>query len=351
MQRDVHSRLPSSLILTAAVVILAFNWLATAYSQESTAPLRVGMIGLDTSHVISFTRLINNPKAKGNLAKISVVAAFPGGSPDFPPSRDRVEGFTKQIAEMDIAIVDSIPALLKQVDAVMLESVDGSQHLEQVRPVFKAGKRVFIDKPFTASLVDALMIVELSKRSGVPFFSCSSKRYQAEYKSTLAAAAIGNVYGCDVYGTSKSVPNHPDLFWYGVHGCEVLSTVMGPGLESVTAYQTPSAEHVRGTWSNGRIGTFRGLREDGGKAGFGLTVFGKKKIIQSGIGSDKLPLLDKMAHFFLTGETPLPPSATIEVFALMQAAEASKAGGGKSINIAEFIRDARKEAITRLANP
>jgi len=351
MRRDFSRQLPKSVLVTATSVLLAFSWLAPAYSQEPTAPLRVGMIGLDTSHVISFTRLINNPTAKGDLAKISVVAAFPGGSPDFPPSRDRVEGFTKQIAEMDIAIVDSIPALLKQVDVVMLESVDGSQHLEQVRPVFKAGKRVFIDKPFTASLVDALMIVELSKRSGVPFFSCSSKRYQAEYNSTLATTVTGNVFGCDVYGTSKSVPNHPDLFWYGVHGCEVLSTVMGPGLESVTAYQTPSAEHVRGTWSNGRIGTFRGLREEGGKAGFGLTVFGEKKIIQSGIGSDKLPLLEKMAHFFLTGETPLPPSATIEVFALMQAAEASKARGGNPIIIADFMRSARKQALKRLATP
>ena len=351
MRRDFFGRLRVSILLTATSVILAFSGLATAYSQDPTAPLRVGMIGLDTSHVISFTKLINSPAATGDLAKISVVAAFPGGSPDFPPSRDRVKGFTQQVSAMGVTIVDSIPALLKQVDVIMLESVDGSQHLEQVRPVFKAGKRVFIDKPFTASLVDALMIVELSKRSGVPFFSCSSKRYQAEYDSTLSTAAIGNIYGCDVYGTSKSVPNHPDLFWYGVHGCEVLSTVMGPGLESVTAYQTPSAEHVRGTWNNGRIGTFRGLREGGGKAGFGLTVFGGKKIIQSGIGSDKLPLLEKMAHFFLTGETPLPPSATIEVFALMQAAEASKAAGGKSINVAEFIRDARKKAITRLATP
>ena len=241
MRRDFPRRLPGSLLLTASIMILGFSWPTTAYSQERTAPLRVGMIGLDTSHVISFTKLINSPTAKGDLAKISVVAAFPGGSPNFPPSRDRVEGFTQQVAGMGVTIVDSIPDLLKQVDVIMLESVDGSQHLEQVRPVFQARKRVFIDKPFTASLVEALMIVELSKRSGVPFFSCSSKRYQAEYNSTLGTAAIGKVYGCDVYGTSKSVPNHPDLFWYGVHGCEVLSTVMGPGLESVTAYQTPAA--------------------------------------------------------------------------------------------------------------
>ena len=115
--------LPGSLSLVAIILLLSCSCLTPAHSQETATPLRVGMIGLDTSHVISFTKLINSPSAKGDLAKISVVAAFPGGSPNFPPSRDRVKGFTQQVAAMGITIVDSIPALLKQVDVIMLESV------------------------------------------------------------------------------------------------------------------------------------------------------------------------------------------------------------------------------------
>ena len=310
--------------------------------------IRVGMIGLDTSHVISFTKIINDDDATGDLADIKIVAAYPGGSPSFPPSRDRVEGFTKQVAAMGIEIVDSIPALLKKVDVVMLESVDGSQHLEQAKFVFQSGKRVFIDKPFAASLVDAIAIAELSRRHSVPFFSCSGKRYQAEYATLLDPAKVGKAIGCDVYGTSKSVPNHPDLFWYGIHGCEVLYTVLGPGCLQVTAHQTLAYEQVTGTWADGRVGTFRGIREAGGKTGFGLTVFTEKKIIPTTIGSDKKALMQEIARFFKTGKPPIDPNTTLEIFAFMQAAEASKEAGGKAILIKDLLKSSRQQALLKI---
>ena len=318
-------------------------------TADPQGPLRVGMIGLDTSHVISFTKIINDPQAAGDLADIEIVAAYPGGSPSFPPSRDRVEGFTKQVAAMGIEIVDSIPALLSRVDVVMLESVDGSQHLDQVRPVFEAKKRVFIDKPFTASLVDAIAIAELSKRHAVPFFSASGKRYQQELTAPLDASQLGKILGCDVYGTSKSVPNHPDLFWYGIHGCEVLYTVLGTGCVTVTAHQTPTAEQVCGIWKDGQVGTFRGIREGGGRNGFGMTVFSEKKIIQSGVGSDKKALLQEMARFFKTGKPPLLPATTVEIIAFMEAGETSKRLGGKPVQMSAVMKKARLEALKKIA--
>ena len=332
--------------LFALAVLMFLTPLADDLQAEKL--IRIGMIGLDTSHVISFTKLINDPDASGDLADMKIVAAYPGGSPSFPPSRDRVEGFTKQVAAMGIEIVDSIPALLKRVDVVMLESVDGSQHLEQAKLVFKSGKRVFIDKPFAASLVDAIAMAELSRRHKVPFFSCSGKRYQPEYATLLDEGKVGAVTGCDVYGTSKSVPNHPDLFWYGVHGCEVLYTILGPGCHSVTASQTATAEQVTGTWSGGRVGTFRGIREAGGKTGFGLTLFGEKRIIQSSVGSDKLALMREIARFFKTGKSPVPAETTVEIFAFMEAAEASKKAGGKAILIQDLIKSTRQKALLKL---
>lgn len=343
MQPQCANR-PPRLIALALLMLLT----ALAANLQAEKLLRIGMIGLDTSHVISFTKLINDPDASGDLADMKIVAAYPGGSPSFPPSRDRVEGFTKQVAAMGIEIVDTIPALLKRVDVVMLESVDGSQHLEQAKLVFKSGKRVFIDKPFAASLVDAIAMAELSRRHKVPFFSCSGKRYQAEYATLLDKDTVGAATGCDVYGTSKSVPNHPDLFWYGVHGCEVLYTILGPGCQSVTASQTATAEQVTGTWSGGRVGTFRGIREGGGKPGFGLTLFGEKRIIQSSVGSDKLALMQEIARFFKTGKSPVSPETTVEIFAFMEAAETSKKTGGKAILIQDLIKSTRQKALLKL---
>ena len=128
--------------------------------------MRIGMIGLDTSHAPAFAGLFNGENATGNLAKMKVVAAYPGGSPDIPSSRDQIEGFTQKLRELDVAIVDSIDELVQQVDAVLLESVDGRTHLEQVYPVFRAGKPVFIDKPLAGDLADALAIDLLAKEYG-----------------------------------------------------------------------------------------------------------------------------------------------------------------------------------------
>ncbi|WP_298865846.1 Gfo/Idh/MocA family oxidoreductase [uncultured Gimesia sp.] len=306
--------------------------------------IRVGMIGLDTSHVISFTKMINDPQAQGDLADIRIVAAFPGGSPSFPLSRDRVAGFTDQIRKMGIEISSSIPDLLKKVDVVMLESVDGSQHLEQVKQVFEAGKPVFIDKPFTASLTDAVAIQQLSRKHGVPFFSCSSKRYSRDLLALMDAKKLGKIIGCDVYGTSKSVPNHPDLFWYGVHGNEMLFTIMGSGCVSVSARQTPAFEQVTGVWKDGRVGTFRGIRDEGGRPGFGATVFGEKRTMYHAVGGDKDGLMQEIARFFKTGKPPVSPEKTVEIFAFMEAAEESKRLGGVPVTIDSVLKQATKVA-------
>src|SRR6266536_681358 len=109
------------------------------------APLRAGMIGLDTSHVPAFAQLFNNSKATGVLAGIRIVVGYPGGT-DLPASRDRVGKFTEQLRGMGIEIVDAIPKLIEKVDVVLLESVDGRIHLQEATPVIKAGKPLFIDK-------------------------------------------------------------------------------------------------------------------------------------------------------------------------------------------------------------
>src|SRR5436190_22644409 len=79
---------------------------------EEKRPMRAGIIGLDTSHVSAFTKLFNDPNSTGDIADVKIVAAFPGGSADIPSSRDRVAGFTKELSDKGVEVVDSIPALM-----------------------------------------------------------------------------------------------------------------------------------------------------------------------------------------------------------------------------------------------
>jgi hypothetical protein len=308
-------------------------------AADPPKPIRAGMIGLDTSHVVAFTKAFNDPKAAADLGGIKIVAAFPAGT-DIAASKDRVKGFTEQVQGMGVEIVDSIPALLEKVDVVLLESVDGRPHLEQVLPVLKAGKPVFIDKPIAASLKDTLAIFAAAKEHNVPVFSSSSLRYYTGPQEAKSGK-IGDIIGCTTYGPCSLEPTHPDLFWYGIHGVEALFTVMGTGCDTVTRVTTQDTDVVVGKWKDGRIGTYRGLR--GGKAQFGGVAFGSKSILSFGAeGGGYRPLLVEVAKFFQTGKPPVSAEETIEIIAFMEAADESKRRGGVPVSIADVIAKAKE---------
>lgn len=324
-----------------AVLALALPCL-TLTADETTKPLKVGIIGLDTSHVEAFTKLLNSPNAKGDLAGVRVVAAFPGGSPDLPTSRDRIAGYTKTLKEKyEVEIVDSIDALLKKVDYVLLESVDGRPHLEQVKPVLKSGKPVFIDKPVAGSLADAIQIFDLAREHKVPCFSSSSTRFAAGIAGLKNNPKVGDVVGCVSYSPCSLEPTHPDLFWYGVHGVEALFAVMGTGCESVTRLTTKDTDVAAGVWKDGRIAEFRGIRK--GKADYGVHVFGSKEIVTEKSYSGYEPLVVEICKFFRTGKAPVSAEETVELFAFMEAADASKRQGGAPVKLADVIARAREE--------
>jgi predicted dehydrogenase len=318
-----------------------------AAAGEKAPVIRVGIIGLDTSHVTAFTGLLNNPNAKGDLAGFRVVAAYPGGSPDIPDSKNRLKKFTSQLRDQfKVEIVDSIDELLKRVDVVLLESVDGRPHLKQVIPVLKAGKPVFIDKPVAGSLADAILIYELARKYKVPCFSSSSLRFYPGIAVMRTNPKVGEVLGCDAYGPCSLEPHHPDLFWYGIHGVETLFTIMGRGCEKVARVHTKDCDLVTGTWKGGRVGTFRGIRR--GKSGYGATVFGTKGIAAADSTGGYAPLVQEICKFFRTGRPPVSAEETIEMFAFMEAADESKRQGGAPVPLEAVLRRAAAEAERRL---
>jgi predicted dehydrogenase len=323
-------------ILLTILLVLFIVSLPDAQAQQKV--FRIGMIGLDTSHVVAFTKVINNP-AKNYGCK--VVVGYPGGSPDVPSSANRVEGFTKQLKEQyGVEIVDSIEELCKKVDGVLLESVDGRPHLKQAKPVIAAKKPLFIDKPMAGSLADVLEIFRLADENNVPCWSSSSLRYSPGIVEMKKTNSVGDILGCDAYSPCSLEKHHPDLYWYGVHGVEILYAVMGTGCQTVRRVQTPDYEFVVGIWDGGRIGTYRGLRK--GRHDYGATIFGTKNIIQAGKYGGYEPLVDEIIKFFKTGNVPVPQAETIEIFAFMSAADESKAKGGAPVSIAETIEKAKQ---------
>ena len=314
-------------------LLLTFTFAAVAMAED----LRIGLIGLDTSHVIAFTKIINDPKATGPLANAKVVAAFRGGSRDIPSSADRIDKYTETLTKQyGLKLYPTIAELCKNVDAIMLESVDGRPKVRQAIPVIDAGLPLFIDKPMAGSLADVIFIFDYAKKKGVPIFSSSSLRY-GKTNQAIRHGSIGIVTRAEVHSPCSLEVHHPDLFWYGVHGCESLFTIMGTGCQSVVRRSTADGKiEVEGKWKGDRTGIFREGKGYGGKAK------GTKGESEAGGYDGYAPLVVEAVKMFQTGKVPVSEQETIEMFALMAAADESKRRGGKPVTIKEMIDQARQ---------
>ncbi len=283
--------------------------------------IRIGIIGFDTSHVPAFTKLINDSSDPFHVPGGRVVAGVPTFSRDLDISYNRVEGFKKELIEKyKVNIFDSIEKMLDAVDAVLLESVDGRRHLKEVEPVFKAKKPVFIDKPLAASYRDAVKIAELSEKYSCPVFSCSSLRFDVNITEVRNDSELGKIFGCDCFSPVSRVSAMPGFFWYGVHGIEILFSIMGMGCGSVEVVSTEISDIAVGVWKDRRIGTYRGIKM--GTATYGTTVFGEKKIRHVTYSTEVplyAPLMKETMKFFYTKKPPVSIQETLEIMAFMEA--------------------------------
>lgn len=296
---------------------------------------RIGMIGLDTSHSTAFTKAFNEENPDPRLRGYRVVAAYPYGSRTIESSASRIPGYIDEVKKYGVEIVDSIAALLEKVDVVLLETNDGRPHLEQALPVLESGKRMFIDKPIAASIEDAKAIFDAAEKYQIPTFSTSSLRYVDNMAGLQSGELIGKITGADTFSPATLEPNHPDLFWYGIHGVEMLYALLGTGCQEVRRVYTPGTDLVVGVWEDGRVGTFRGIRS--GRAGYGGHAYGENASAPIGTYTGYASLLHKIVEFFETGIAPVQPEETMELLAFMVAADESKRLGGKAVAIKDFL--------------
>ena len=297
---------------------------------SAAADLRLGIVGTDTSHSPAFAAAFNDPASPEHVGGARIVAAYRGGSPDLPSSRDRIDNFTAQLRDKyGVEIVGSIAELCARVDGVLLTSLDGRVHLEQARAIIAAGKPLFIDKPLASTLDDAREIARLAKAAGVPWFSTSTLRY------AVAAFKTAEISGVDVWGPGPLEEHHQlDLSWYAIHEAEMLFTILGRGCEEVTRTASADADVVTCRWSDGRIGTMRALRP---YSEYGAVIFRKNAKRQEFEMKAVVPasrtLDEELVKFFTSRVPPVPNEDTLELMAFLDAAQRSKETGGKPMRL------------------
>lgn len=296
------------------------------------AETRVGIIGCDTSHTIAFTKLMNETKPDFS-AGFRVAVAYQWGSKDIVSSTNRYEKYIPQLEAMGVEMTGSIAELLGKCDVVCLETCDGREHLAQALEVFKSGKRVFIDKPIAHDYANARKIYEAGRACGATYFSSSALRY-ADAQQDCRAGKYGKIAGCEYFAPSpvEEQGTHSRYTWYGIHGFEPIMTVMGTGVASVRTIPCDGLDVIVMKWKDGRVATLRAAAKSWQYGGYAIPAKGKPVALGGYEGYEKL--LRQIVAFFKTGVVPVPNEETLELFAVMDAAEQSFLKGGAEVPVA-----------------
>ena len=323
-------------------VLFALMCCAAAAVQ---AEIKVGIIGLDTSHAIAFTKIMNVAKDPG-VAGFRMTHAYQCGSKDIVSATNRYPKYIKEMKEMGVEIVPTIDDLIANVDCICLETNDGREHLWQAEKVFASGKPCFIDKPLAHNLHDAVRIYDLGKRLGAKYFSSSALRYGKAVQDARVGA-YGKIRTVALTSPSplEEQGTHTFYSWYGIHGLAPYVTVMGTGAEKVSCFRSATDDVINIAYANGRMGQLHLLRNAWTYSGYILPEKPKDKknplVVSDGYPGYE-PLLREIVKFFKTGVVPFPPEETLEIFALMEAAEMSAKRGGAPVTLEEALAEARK---------
>ena len=328
-------------------------------SPAPSSPLKIGLVGLDTSHVTAFASLLNDPANPAHVPGGRIVAAFPGGSPDFDLSISRVAGFTATLRDKHaVKILDTPEAVAESVDLIFITSVDGRVHREQFERTARFKRPTFVDKPFAVSVEDAEAMLRLARAEKIPLMSCSSVRYSQNVVDALARkpnhankptepvkrsesgkptepgkrdepGRDAEVHSCDAHGPLSEVPTQPGLFFYGIHAVDLAVSVLGHGCREVRATKYDTGDVLTLAWPAGRVATVRLMKQPHGR--FGITLHRKTGAQYVDASAARPPAYASMLAAILRslpqGRSDVPEDEMLDTIKIIEAANRSRETG------------------------
>jgi virulence factor len=292
--------------------------------------MRIGAIGIDTSHLPEFTRRIREMHDAGTTACL-VTRSFDAGDHGWPVGED-VDNWRRATEELGVTAASSMDELLDDVDGVMVLAIDGHRHLELARPALERGLPTYIDKPLTCSSGEATGILRLARASGAPCYSASSLRFATELER-IDLGELGDLVAIDAFGPGELNPSMEGLFHYGVHTLEMVDAIWGPGVARVRAIEDEQRHLVDLEYGDGRHAHLR--LERAGAYDFGATIHGEKGVTQFCVdfGPVYTRLVQAMTQFFSGGGAPVELLDIVKTVAVMEAGNASCREGGRWLDV------------------
>lgn len=289
--------------------------------------VRVGLVGVNTSHADAFSRLLQGDSAEAiDGARLVAIWGEQRDRRDQLAAEHRIESVVDDPADMvsriDLALV---------IDDRGKAATPGASHRELATIFLEGGIPTFVDKPLTQHFSDAVHLLDLARRRGVPLTSSSSLRYAPELRElTRELEPHGGLTSMIGVG-----PN--DWYYYGIHVAEAVVTAMGPGAGWLQRFAWPGRDVAVVGYPDGRSAVMEVLRDS--RPGFLFIGHARDGWAQRQIldyGSAYAQQLRTAVDMARTRRPPLPDAETLEVLAILHAGIASAERGAR-VELSEFL--------------
>lgn len=229
--------------------------------------------------------------------------------------------------------------VIGQVDAVIIGTDDGDEHVRRARPFIEAGLPLFVDKPLAINVPDLNQFIRWHNE-GRLFLSSSNMRYAPESKLILRQKAQ--------LGDLRWIASCTSKTWerYAIHALEVLWPVLGPGFLTVRTESRSGSDIAYLTHRSGVQISLAVIFDAVGSYG-ALHVFGTRGNLAVTCWDTYTAFRNQLCAFvemLRTGRRPYPLSETVELMTVIIAGLRSRESGGKPVEVSEI--QSELEALT-----
>ena len=282
--------------------------------------VRIAVIGLDTSHVPEFAKRLQSPDCESALR---VEGAAMATCLRFTTPFQSDEGLNERqrmLESLGVAVTTDFDLAVRDCDAVAIMINDPSRHLEFFARCLGLGKPIFLDKPMADSIESGRAIYRLAQENGARVLCSSSLRFAPQL--VAACDDVGTPVFATVYGPLGRAPAGSSIVWYGVHAFEMLQRALGRGARQVFARTDGAGVVAIVEYGDSRRGVVE-LSENTGLYGGCLRSVDRVASFQADVAEAYSEQLRAVVRFFQGCEAPLEIEDTLEVLALLDAAQRS----------------------------
>ena len=224
--------------------------------------------------------------------------------------------------------------VIGQVDAVIISTDDGDDHIRRVKPFIEAGLPVFVDKPMATNIADLRQFVQWHK-SGSVILSTSGMRYAPEMRlSDEQRTQLGDLRWITSF-TCKTWER------YGIHALEAVEPLLGPGFLTVQALSDAGGDVMHLTHRSGVRVTIGALHDAYGSFG-AVHLYGTQGQLPVRLTDTYHAFRGQLVAFIdmlQTGVRPLPFDETVELMAVIIAGLRSREQNGALIQISDILAE------------